>query len=243
MEKRIKDLRLSLQLSVDELSLRTLTPAASIYAYEKGSRKVSLEYVQSLLINCAANPIWILSGKGDMFIDEMYDALNHIASTSLRETLANAILTANANNNLDELEQVVTKYDVMARIRTKFVNFNAEQSFWQVLLKGDVEKNTFLYLLGKTLSTFDKYAINQEITVTDAKQKLKSMVEDYELSLFKEKILRGITKSDQETSIHWIETSLTDLECYVILLNIPQILLIIQEMINYLNKKAISTAK
>jgi transcriptional regulator with XRE-family HTH domain len=141
MEKRIKEIRLALELSVDELSLRTLVPAASIYAYEKGSRKISLEYVQSLLINCAANPIWIMTGQGNMFLDDTYNALNTFAPESLRETLAHAILTANTNNNLDELEQVVIKYDVMANIRTKFVNFNVEQPLWQFLLKGDIEKN------------------------------------------------------------------------------------------------------
>lgn len=67
MNKRIKELRQTLNLSQDEFAQAIGLSKSGISALESGTRKVNGKHIRMLEITYNVNPQWILTGEGDIF--------------------------------------------------------------------------------------------------------------------------------------------------------------------------------
>ncbi len=239
MHNKIKEVRNSLGLSVDEFAKKCDVPASTIYAYEKNKRKVSAEYINSLLNTFDVNPIWLFTSQGDMFIDSTYKLLNYSLNATQKNTLASAIETAQAYQKIDELFYQLEEFNIFTKIQTKFRDINAEQSFWKQMISGIRLKTGAILILGKVLNSFE-YTLknNSNITEENSKELLKQIIKEYQLSLLNDKIKHFLIEREKDNLINWVQDNLSDFDCYIILKNVPEILNILRDEINIFNKKA-----
>lgn len=69
MDQRLKELRLSLSLSQEELGKRIGITRAAISNLEKGTRNMSEQTIKSICREFNVSIAWLKEGKGDMFTD------------------------------------------------------------------------------------------------------------------------------------------------------------------------------
>ncbi|MFW5782156.1 MAG: helix-turn-helix domain-containing protein [Candidatus Muiribacteriaceae bacterium] len=76
INKRIRELRKELGYTIKEFSNITGIPVKTISNYERGERKVSINYLIILNEKFNASSDWIISGHGDMFLSGKPDILD-----------------------------------------------------------------------------------------------------------------------------------------------------------------------
>lgn len=225
-----------LNLSVGAYSNACEIPMSTIYSYEKGSRKISTEYVQKLVEIFHVNPIWLFTGKGDMFIDETFQTLNYTLSDIQKKKISTAIKTALTYQNLDVLINSLDQFSVYTKIQQKFKNVTSEQNFWEKVLKGNRKKISFILILGKVLSSFQEMLSKFEtITEENSKSILGELVSNYELKLYDDRLKHLLVDTNKDELNQWIQTNLSNFESYIILKNIPDILEVLKTEVNQLN--------
>ena len=69
MDQRLKELRLALSLSQEELGKRIGITRAAISNLEKGTRNMSEQTIKSICREFNVSIAWLKEGKGDMFTD------------------------------------------------------------------------------------------------------------------------------------------------------------------------------
>ena len=69
MNQRLKELRLALSLSQEELGKRIGITRAAISNLEKGTRNMSEQTIKSICREFNVSIAWLKEGKGDMFTD------------------------------------------------------------------------------------------------------------------------------------------------------------------------------
>ena len=69
MDQRLKELRLALSLSQEELGKRIGITRAAISNLEKGTRNTSEQTIKSICREFNVSIAWLKEGKGDMFTD------------------------------------------------------------------------------------------------------------------------------------------------------------------------------
>lgn len=67
--ERIRKVRQEHGLTILELSKKIGVSDRTISNYERGERKPSVDYLALLYEHLEANPVWLICGKGEMFID------------------------------------------------------------------------------------------------------------------------------------------------------------------------------
>ena len=68
MNKRIKELRITLNLTQEELAQAMGLSKSGISNIECGNRKVNDKHIRMLNMTYNVNPEWLRTGKGDMFL-------------------------------------------------------------------------------------------------------------------------------------------------------------------------------
>lgn len=69
MDQRLKELRLALSLSQEELGKRIGITRAAISNLEKGTRNMSEQTIKSICREFNVSIAWLKEGKGDIFTD------------------------------------------------------------------------------------------------------------------------------------------------------------------------------
>lgn len=69
MDQRLKELRLALSLSQEELGKRIGITRSAISNLEKGTRNMSEQTIKSICREFNVSIAWLKEGKGDMFTD------------------------------------------------------------------------------------------------------------------------------------------------------------------------------
>lgn len=105
--ERIRKIRQELGLTILELSKKINVSDRTISNYERGERKPSVDYLTLLYEHLNANPVWLISGKGEMFADKT--ASNMPAKFSIEDFLfiPKLVLKPSAGNGtIVDLEDV-----------------------------------------------------------------------------------------------------------------------------------------
>ena len=68
MNNRIKELRIALNLTQEELASAIGLSKSGISALEYGTRKVNDKHIRMLNMTYNVNPEWLRTGKGNMFL-------------------------------------------------------------------------------------------------------------------------------------------------------------------------------
>ncbi len=68
--KRIKEIKLTLRLTSSDLADKLDIPVRTIGSYERAEAQPSQKFLTALYENLSININWLLSGKGNMFLDK-----------------------------------------------------------------------------------------------------------------------------------------------------------------------------
>ena len=85
--ERIKEIRTLLDISRPKLAKKIDIPERTIASYENG-RVPSLEFLAQLYKILNVNPIWFLSGKGEIFIKNIPDNFKEEIKQTVREIIS-----------------------------------------------------------------------------------------------------------------------------------------------------------
>lgn len=90
--ERLKKLRETLKLSVNELAEAISLPARTIGGYERNERTASIELVTQLCKNLNVNANWFVTGEGEMFNTKEPAGLKDEIKQAVREMIASGEL-------------------------------------------------------------------------------------------------------------------------------------------------------
>lgn len=76
VQQRVMDLCSFFNMSITELSKRINMPQTTVNNYLNGSRKVSYEFVESLVNSFELNANWLITGKGKMLKQDIEGGIN-----------------------------------------------------------------------------------------------------------------------------------------------------------------------
>lgn len=86
-DKRIKEIRSKLNLSVAKLAEKIQIPARTITGYERAERTPSIEFVAQCCTILNINANWFLTGEGDMFIPPKFEQVQADLALQIRKVL------------------------------------------------------------------------------------------------------------------------------------------------------------
>lgn len=81
---RIKAVRRALNLNQGEYAGKLKISQPFLSYVEKGLRKPSFELLASLLLYFNVNLSWVLTGRGDMFLKQQEEVVNHVKTAQAR---------------------------------------------------------------------------------------------------------------------------------------------------------------
>lgn len=97
--KRIKEIKLTLRLTSADLAKKLDIPVRTIGSYERSEAQPSPKFLTALYEQLSVNINWLLSGKGNMFLDK-----NAMLDMGTMADIQNSLsLTLEQTNNLIEL--------------------------------------------------------------------------------------------------------------------------------------------
>lgn len=97
--KRIKEIKLTLRLTSSDLADKLDIPVRTIGSYERAEAQPSQKFLTALYENLSININWLLSGKGNMFLDK-----NAILDMGTLADIQDSLnLTSEQTTNLVEL--------------------------------------------------------------------------------------------------------------------------------------------
>ena len=98
INNRLRKIRKEKKLTIQEFSTLIDVPENTISNYERAVRKPSVEYIQILIDKLDANPRWILTGQGEMFLSQEAISLSNLKEkynlTNEELKLLNELLTS-----------------------------------------------------------------------------------------------------------------------------------------------------
>ena len=86
-DKRIKEIRSKLNLSVAKMAEKIQIPARTFVSYESDGRTPSLEFLAQLCKTYNINANWFLTGEGDMFIPPKFEQVQADLAQQIRKVL------------------------------------------------------------------------------------------------------------------------------------------------------------
>lgn len=81
MQNRFKEFRKTLKLNQEELANKLEIPYQTISKYERGENKPSADVLTKLGEKCNLNIDWLLTGRGEMFINNESNNITTIELT------------------------------------------------------------------------------------------------------------------------------------------------------------------
>lgn len=86
-DKRIKEIRSKLKLSVAKMAEEMKIPSRTFVSYESDGRTPSLEFLAQLCKTFNINANWFLTGEGDMFIPPKFEQAKEELALEIRKIL------------------------------------------------------------------------------------------------------------------------------------------------------------
>jgi len=118
VQERLRILRKDLGLSQDELALNTGAKRTTVAGYESGVSLPHAEFLTALHKNYGINSNWLLTGKGNMFIDS---AESGIIPTGHQIPLLRQKVSCGPGQHWEDetnIDRYVNVFDLVPRLRT-----------------------------------------------------------------------------------------------------------------------------
>ncbi|WP_223898939.1 helix-turn-helix domain-containing protein [Sulfurovum sp. TSL1] len=225
-------------MSKKEFSKNLNITTASYFNYVGKKRQIPIDLAILLNQKYQVSMDWLLLGKGDMYIDTLslnIDKLDNLHKKILSFSLARAY----DNDEVELFFESIKEYNIFSNLKLKFNNIGQEYTFFKKLISGKRDKNSFILIFAKVLKSFKEDTLKRkEIREDSAKEFLLKLVSEYELKLIEDRAKHFLTPGEKRELINWIEIELSNLDAYVILKNIPEVLEVLRKEINIYNKKA-----
>ena len=131
MNDKIKCIRKKFNITAKELSNKIGIPYRTIVNYENSTRKISSDFIESLVIHLGINANWLLTGKGNMLLTDEKKRIeinNGHTINGVGNITGNVIFSENDFDNKQEAKEVVglMKYAPPAfihNIKSKLLEF------------------------------------------------------------------------------------------------------------------------
>lgn len=236
---RLEAVRINLKMSKKEFSDNLNITTASYFNYVGKKRQIPTDLVIVLNQKYQISTDWLLLGNGDMYINDLSVYINKL-DTSRKKLLSLALGRVHEHNEIEFFFESIEEYYIFSNLKLKFNNIGQEYTFFKKLISGKRNKNSFILIFAKALKSFNADMLkSKDIREDSAKIFLLKLVSEYELKLIEDRAKHLLTDREKRELISWIEIELSDLDTYVILKNIPEVLDILREEINFFNKKSV----
>jgi len=236
--KKLEEVRVALNLNKKEFAQELNITQNSYTNYINGSRKVPIDVAHELNNKFNISMDWFISNEGNMHIEEFSSLVNNL-NESQKNILLYSLKRAYENNELIDFLEGIEEFYIFSHLKQKFKNITSEYSFWKKFFSGTRDKNSFILILAKVLKSLNNEILkDKELTIPNAKEVLITVIKQYNLKNIEDRIKHFLTEQEKENLTFWIKNNLSDLDAYIILDNIPEILNVLREEINTYNKKA-----
>lgn len=111
MNERIKQIRTSLNLTLEKFGERLGVTKAAVYNIEKGNRSVTEQMFKAVCREYNVNPHWLQTGEGDMFMntndnDVLLNKINDILTSENKDNTFKNFFIAIASLDDNDKEQL-----------------------------------------------------------------------------------------------------------------------------------------
>lgn len=239
--------RLSNALQIKDIKTKDLVDVFGItQQYVSNIRKAEKlnDTIASIANHYQININWLISGNGEMFIQKdtftQHGSGNQVFTSgaatdtiiekeNIKKLFNIAYQELNESDESKEFLNCLTSFILLNRVAKKFKNPIAEKNFLMKLFKGKMDEFAILKILGKSLS---EAKVTPELS--KSKEQLLKIIDNYHLKLVQDKLFNWLNEADKSNLKKWIETELDDLDCFVILSNIPNVLKLLTDEITVL---------
>lgn len=194
----------------DELAKKICISRRSLQDLEKGSDPKS-SVLLKIAEECGVNPCWLFSGQSQM-IDG-----NDPFKLTPKKTIDLFLHAVKSTDLTEEIDEELRRFILQKQFK-KIKEFTRSEGFWNKLVFNHHENLRFLRILTRSLKeSKNSFHSKQKLTIENAKELLKKIINDYELRLYKDILNNAITTKTKESLISFIDTELDDLSCFIIL--------------------------
>lgn len=223
--KKILEIRKQSGLKQSDFAEKLGVSQVAISNYEKGSRSADVNFVYRLIREFHINPQWFF-----------YDIGTPIEKISFNNNLYNAYLgaaeIANKNEKIDELILILNSFaenqNALHLVFPKIKSIKGQGVFSVAVESWHGKGERMDVVLIQFLKFLEPVSLS--CTKDNAKTYFIQTLKEFEFSMF------AISEKDKSNLVEWVSKELNDLDCYILLLNIPEAIEELKKDINIFNK-------
>lgn len=223
--KKILEIRKQSGLKQSHFAEKLGVSQVAISNYEKGHRSADVNFIYKLISEFHINPQWFF-----------YDIGTPIEKISFNNNLYNAYLyaaeIANKNEKIDELILMLNSFtenqNALHLVFPKIKSIKGQSVFSVAVESWHGKGERMDVVLIKFLKFLEPVSLS--CTKDNAKTYFIQTLKEFEFSMF------AISEKDKSNLVEWVSKELNDLDCYILLLNIPEAIEELKKDINIFNK-------
>ncbi|QIR75840.2 helix-turn-helix transcriptional regulator [Sulfurospirillum diekertiae] len=223
--EKILEIRKQSGLKQSDFAEKLGVSQVAISNYEKGSRSADVNFVYRLISEFHINPQWFFYDMGMPIEKISFD-------NSLYTAYLYAAETAKKNEKIDELILMLTSFsenqNALHLVLPKIKSIKGQGVFSIAVESWCGKGERMDIILIKFLRFLEP--INLSCAKDNAKIYFIQKLKEFEFSMF------AISEKDKSNLVEWVSKELNDLDCYILLLNIPEIIEELKKDINVFNK-------
>ena len=223
--KKILEIRKHSGLKQSDFADKLGVSQVAISNYEKGSRSADVNFVYRLIREFHINPQWFF-----------YDIGTPIEKISFDNNLYNAYLyaaeIAKKNEKIDKLILMLNYFaenqNALHLVSPKIKSIKGQGVFSVAVESWHGRGERMDVVLIKFLKFLEPTSLS--CTKDNAKTCFIQALKEFEFSMF------AISEKDKSNLVKWVSKELNDLDCYILLLNIPEAIEELKKDINVFNR-------
>jgi len=223
--KKILEIRKQSGLKQSDFAEKLGVSQVAISNYEKGNRSADVNFIYKLISEFHINPQWFF-----------YDIGTPIEKISFDNNLYNAYLyaaeIAKKNEKTSELISVLNSFaenqNALHLVLPKIKSIKGQDVFSIALESWRGKGERMDIILIKLLQFLESASLS--CTKDNAKIYFIQKLQEFEFSMF------AISEKDKSNLVEWVSKELNNLDCYILLLNIPEAIDELKKDINIFNK-------
>lgn len=228
LSERITNARNFAKLTQEELAFKINISRRSLQILENEKTDPKISTILKIAEKCNINPCWLLTGRGSMIKD---DPIKHISDSTITLFIEATRLATN-EAEIAEMHRIF----ILRKQLLKIKEYVRNEGILDKLILNRLENLKFLRILTRSLSDARDSFKNEKLTLANAKEMMKKIINDYELRLVKDILDNAITQSTKQNLVNWIDTDLDDLSCFIFLSDFDVTIKAIRDTLNSIDQ-------
>jgi transcriptional regulator with XRE-family HTH domain len=223
--EKILEIRKQSGLKQSDFAEKLGVSQVAISNYEKGNRLADVNFIYRLIHEFHINPQWFFYGIGTpieriSFDNNLYNAYLYAAEIAKKNEKTSELISV--------LNSFAENQNALHLVLPKIKSIKGQSVFSIALESWSGRGERMDIILIKLLQFLESASLS--CTKDNAKIYFIQRLQEFEFSMF------AISAQDKSNLVEWVIKELNDLDCYILLLNIPEAIDELKKDINIFNK-------